>query len=382
MMRRKILLTFLPVLLPLAVAAWLHFGKSPDEWHWPMPSWVPLPVVPDDNPMTPAKVELGRLLFYDKRLSINGEMACASCHEQARAFTDGKPHAVGATGEHHRRNSMGLANAAYAVSYTWANPLIESLEQQALVPMFSEEPIELGLANREQEIFHALGRDPVYREMMRKIGVAELDLATVTKALASFQRSLVSFDSPYDRYRYGKDDTAISEAAKRGEELFFSERLECFHCHGSVTFSNATRHQKSAFWEAGLHNTGLYNIDGRGAYPARDTGTIEVTNDPKDMGRFRTPSLRNIAVTAPYFHDGSAATLEEALAHYEAGGRTIAAGPDQGVGSISPAKDILIIGFTLTAEERADVIAFLRSLTDESFLTNPRFSDPWPAYRR
>lgn len=382
MMRRKILLTFLPVLLPLAVAAWLHFGKSADAWQWPMPHWVPLPMVPEDNPMTTAKVELGRHLFYDKRLSINGEMSCASCHEQARAFTDGKLHAVGATGEHHRRNSMGLANAAYAVSYTWANPLIETLEQQALVPMFSEAPIELGLANREQEIFRQLGRDPVYRDMMRQIGVAELDLATVTRALASFERSLVSFDSPYDRYRYGKDETAISEAAKRGEELFFSERLECFHCHGSITFSNATKHQKSAFWEAGLHNTGLYNIDGKGAYPARDTGVLEVTNDPKDMGKFRTPSLRNIAVTAPYFHDGSAGTLEEALAHYEAGGRTIAEGPDQGVGSVSPAKDLLIIGFTLTPEERAEVVAFLRSLTDESFLTNPRFSDPWPAHRR
>jgi len=381
MMRRKILLTFLPVLLPLAVALWLHLDKT-DDWQWPMPHWVPLPMVPEDNPMTAAKVELGRHLFYDKRLSINGEMSCASCHEQARAFTDGKRHAVGATGEHHRRNSMGLANAAYAVSYTWANPLIETLEQQALVPMFSEEPIELGLANREQEIFRQLGRDPVYRDMMRQIGVAELDLATVTRALASFERSLVSFDSPYDRYRYGKDETAISEAAKRGEELFFSERLECFHCHGSITFSNATKHQKSAFWEAGLHNTGLYNIDGKGAYPARDTGVLEVTSDPKDMGKFRTPSLRNIAVTAPYFHDGSAATLEEALAHYEAGGRTIAQGPDQGVGSVSPAKDLLIIGFTLTREERADVVAFLRSLTDESFLTNPRFSDPWPAHRR
>ncbi|MFD2265016.1 MbnH family di-heme enzyme [Lacibacterium aquatile] len=376
-MQKKHLFAFLPVLVPLAVGAWLHFGQDDTEWRWPMPSWVPLPVVPADNPMTPAKVELGRHLFYDKRLSITGDMACASCHEQAKAFTDGKVHAVGATGEPHRRNSMGLANSAYAVSYTWANPLLQSLELQALVPMFSEDPVEMGLMNREQAIFANLSQDPTYRQLLRAVGAKELDLSTVTKALASFERALVSFNSPYDRYRYGGQEDAISEAAKRGEEMFFSERLECFHCHGSVTFSNATRHQKSPFWEMGLHNTGLYNIDGKGAYPARDTGALEISGDPKDMGKFRTPSLRNVAVTAPYFHDGSAATLSEALAHYEAGGRTIAEGPDAGNGSISPRKDILVLGFKLSAEEKADLVAFLESLTDREFLTNPAFSDPW-----
>jgi cytochrome c peroxidase len=125
------------------------------------------------------------------------------------------------------------------------------------------------------------------------------------------------------------------------------------------------------------HNTGLYNVDGKGAYPEPNTGVYSVTLDPEDMGKFKAPTLRNIAVTAPYMHDGSIATLSEVLDHYAAGGRTIAAGPNKGVGSKNPLKDPLVQGFELSKQQRADVIAFLESLTDEAFLTDPAFADPF-----
>ena len=202
-------------------------------------------------------------------------------------------------------------------------------------------------------------------------------LGTVVRAIASFERALFSGGAPYDRYIYGGKIDALSDSAKRGKTLFFGERLECFHCHGGFAMSDAVAHEGTKIVETVFHNTGLYNLDGLGAYPAIDHGLLDVTNQPADMGRFRAPSLRNVAVTAPYMHDGSIATLSEVLDHYAAGGRTIATGPNAGDGSKSPLKSELINGFTLTTEERADVLAFLDSLTDQGFLTDPRFADPW-----
>jgi cytochrome c peroxidase len=159
--------------------------------------------------------------------------------------------------------------------------------------------------------------------------------------------------------------------------LFYSENLECHHCHGGFNFSEATIHAGSVFDSALFHNTGLYNLDGEGAYPANNTGIFEITGDPADMGRFRAPTLRNIAVTGPYMHDGSMDTLEAVLDHYAAGGRLIEDGPNAGDGRASPLKSGLVAGFSLTEDERADLVAFLESLTDETFLTDPALSDPY-----
>jgi cytochrome c peroxidase len=202
-------------------------------------------------------------------------------------------------------------------------------------------------------------------------------LANITKAIAAFERSLISYRSPYDRYNYGGDPSGMSAAALRGKDLFFSEKLECFHCHGGFNLSDSVEHGGSTFKEVMFHNTGLYNIGGTGAYPEGNAGVYESTHQAADMGRFRAPTLRNIAVTAPYMHDGSVDTLESALDHYSAGGRTIASGPYAGVGSDNPYKSELISGFELEAAERADVIAFLQTLTDDELLTDPRFADPW-----
>ena len=331
--------------------------------------------------MTMAKVELGRLLFYDTRLSVNGQQSCASCHEQARAFTDGKARAEGTTGEIHPRSSMSIVNIAYTPVLTWANPNMKHLERQALVPLFGEHPVELGLSGKEAEALAKLKAEPRYQKLFPEAFTGQSDPFTidnVTKAIAAFERILISGDSPYDRYLNG-DRSAIGASAKRGENLFFSERLECFHCHGGFNFSQTTDHVGKAFAEIEFHNTGLYNLDGKGAFPKDNQGTFEVTQRAEDIGKFRAPTLRNIAVTAPYMHDGSIATLEDVLDHYAAGGRTINSGEYKGVGSLNPNKSSFVKGFTLTPQEKRDVVAFLKSLTDEKFLTDKRFGDPWKA---
>jgi cytochrome c peroxidase len=204
-------------------------------------------------------------------------------------------------------------------------------------------------------------------------------LSTVTKALASFQRRLLSFDSPYDRFRYGGDQAALSPRAKRGEALFFGEKMECYHCHGGLNFTDNIKHVRLPFPELGFHNTGLYNVDGKGAYPKGQTGIAELTGVPSDMVKLRTPTLRNIAKTAPYMHDGSIADLDGVLDHYAAAGRTLDSGPDAGVGSESPLRSSLVRGFTLSPAERAAMLAFLAALTDEATLADPRFADPHSA---
>ncbi|WP_438023153.1 MbnH family di-heme enzyme [Sorangium sp. So ce233] len=355
-------------------------GGSEGAFDWGLPPGFPVPKVPQDNPMSAAKVELGRRLFYDRRLSGNGTYSCGSCHLQELAFTDGLGSAKGSTGEMHSRGSMSLANVAYLTTLTWGNPLLDSLEEQALLPMFGETPVELGLAGREEELFERLRDEPLYRELFPQAFPGDDDpirLANITKAIGAFERSLISYRSPYDRYRYDGDPSGMSESALRGMDLFFSERLECFHCHGGFNLSDSVQHDGTTFTEVMFHNTGLYNVGGTGAYPAGNAGVYDVSGVEADMGRFRAPTLRNIALTAPYMHDGSVETLEEVLDHYAAGGRTIESGPNAGVGSENRFKSELIRGFDLTAEEKADVITFLESLTDDEFLTDPRHADPW-----
>lgn len=345
---------------------------------WDLPKGFPLPRVPKDNPMSEAKVALGRRLFFDVRLSGNGKQSCGSCHEPAKAFTDGRATSLGSTGEAHPRGAMSLANVGYAAALTWANPILLTLEQQAVVPMFGDAPVELGMKD-DATLVARLAADAEYPAAFAKAfpgAEKPISLDHVTKALASFQRTIVSGDSPYDRYLRG-DVSAITESQRRGGALFFSEKVECYHCHGGFAFSDSAVSEGS-FFELSFHNTGLYDVDGKGAYPEPNRGLIDVTGKPEHMGRFRAPTLRNIAVTAPYFHDGSAKTLSEVLDHYAAGGRTITSGPFAGNGSKSPLKSDLLIGFTLTAQERQDLLAFLESLTDAAFLANPKFQDPFP----
>jgi cytochrome c peroxidase len=375
---KRWLLSLTAAMLGLALLT----GFSSNRFNWSLPSWVPEPWVPKDNPMSSAKVELGRHLFYDKRLSADQTMSCASCHRQDKAFTDGLALSKGVTGEKSARSAMSLANVAYLPVLTWANPQLSSLEVQSLIPLFGEHPVEMGMAGKEQELFSRLRSDATYQRLFTNAfpkeareGVESLySLSTLTKALASFQRSLLSFDSPYDRYKYGGQKTAMSTAALRGEALFFGEKMECYHCHGGFNFTDNIRHSKLPLSERGFHNTGLFNKDGRGAYPQNNPGIREFTGDPGDEGKFRTPSLRNVALTAPYMHDGSIATLEQVIReHYALAGKA-ASGPN----GASPIRSSLIAGFDVTDQEVKDLTAFLQSLTDQSFIRNPKHADPWP----
>ena len=255
--------------------------------------------------MTPAKVELGRHLFYDQRMSANGTQSCATCHVQSLAFTDGRPRGQGSTGELHQRGSMSLVNVAYARTFTWMEQGLHSLEEQARVPMFGLHPVELGMDPSGEKFLAIVRSDPVYQKLF---GDDPITVDNMVKAIACFERSLVSARSPYDRYHYDRDDSAISAQAKHGEVLFFSTGFSCFRCHGGANF----------------------------------------TGKPEDEGGYKAPTLRNIAVTAPYMHDGSMKSLEEAITHH---------GP-------------------MTPEERAGILEFLRTLTDEALLHDPRFSRP------
>jgi cytochrome c peroxidase len=317
--------------------------------------------------MTAAKVELGRHLFYDKRMSVNGRQSCASCHRQELAFTDGRARGEGATGQLHPRGSMSLVNVAYVPLLTWAHPTLESLEEQALVPMLGHEPIELGLEGHQQEFLDTARRDATYRKLFAQAFLDEnpYTLQNVTRAIAAFERTIISMRSPYDRYRFSGDMSAISASAKRGEILFSSsERAGCFQCHGGWNFA-AVRSVGSR--EAGAMDGNFFNT-GVSTYAPPNRGIFERTQRAGDVGKFRPPTLRNIALTAPYMHDGSLATLDEVVEHYAAGGK---------MNHVN--KTHILRPFKMTEGEKRDLIEFLKSLTDTELIRDARWSNPWPS---
>ena len=294
------------------------------EHVWELPPGVPPPEVPDSAQLSPARIELGRRLFYDARLSRNGERACGACHQPEFAFTDARPRAVGATGELHARGSMSLVNVAYRKTLTWSDSSVTSLEQQALVPMFGNHPVELGLDGHEARVYEQLADDPLYLRLFADAFPNEgrtITRAKIVAAIAAFERTIVSFRSPYDRYRFRGEADALTPAAKRGEKIFESDRVRCARCHGGLNF------------EGERYPAGAARAHGR---------------DVADIGRFRPPTLRNIAWTAPYMHDGRVQTIGDVLA-----------------------------AFDLSAAERDDLRAFLESLTDLDALVDSRWSDPW-----
>ncbi|HRD33690.1 MAG TPA: di-heme enzyme [Rhodocyclaceae bacterium] len=348
-----------------------------------VPRFFPAPRLPEGESLAAERIELGRHLFYDKRLSGNGTQACGSCHHQDKAFTDGLPVAVGATGERHPRNAQALGNVVYNATLTWANPSLVTLEKQMETPLFGENPVEMGVNDRNRdEVLARIRGDARYPAMFAQVfpgGAEAIDWRNVIAAIASFQRSLIAGNSRYDRFLRGEAVLAPNE--ERGRLLFFGERAECFHCHGSFNFNDQVVHAASRVVETPFHNTGLYNIDGAGGFPEPNRGVFELTALPQDMGAFRAPSLRNVEVTGPYMHDGTIATLEDVLSFYAAGGRLITVGPHAGDGRTNPFKSDLIALIDLSPEEQADIVAFLKTLTDHEFLENPKHADPflpWP----
>jgi len=332
------------------------------EYDWSLPEGFPSPLVPKDNPMSASKVALGKKLFFDVDLSFNQSTSCASCHQPEFAFSEQKKTTVGSTGQRHRRNTQSLINVAYNSNLTWAHSGLNKIEQQILIPMFSEDPIELGITGHEIAVLKRFEKRHYSPLFENAFDDSQITFDKIVKALASYVRSLTSFSSPFDEYAYQGNDDAMSDAAKRGMELFFSEEFECFHCHGGFNFTQSSQHENQRLDLRPFHNTGLYNIDDKGAYPVYDQGLIDVTLQPHDMGKFRTPTLRNVEVTAPYMHDGSLATLDDVIEFYAAGGR--------GHGVANPLKSPFLAGFDLKLEQKQDLIVFLQSLTDRHFLNS------------
>jgi cytochrome c peroxidase len=350
------------------------------EWRWDLPAGWQAPKVPADNPMSVAKVALGRHLFHDDRLSGNGQFSCATCHQQSLGFGDARATPFGSTGQRLARNAQPLANVGWLASLTSWDPTKTTLEDQMGNPLFATAPVEMGVneGNRDA-VLARFTADADYRRMFTAAFPTDpqpIGWTNLVRAIAAFQRTLVSINSRFDRAERG--ETTLSDAERRGRELFFSDRTRCSGCHGGNTFAEPTRADGRAV-ETAFHNIGLYNVGQTGAYPTAAKGLIERTGVATDMGRFRTPSLRNVEVTGPYMHDGSVATLAEVIEIYARGGREVNGGEHAGDGRDNPFRSPLIRPLDLTSGEKADLLAFLRTLTDTAFLNDPALSNPFAA---
>jgi len=325
-----------------------------------VPADYPVVPVPSDNPTTVEGVDLGRKLFYDNILSVDNTMACASCHLQSNGFAEPLKVSVGVEEQEGTRNAMNLFNLAYMNRLTW-DGTAASLEEQALEPV--RNPLELNL-EWDQAIVK-LEESELYPPLFHSaFGSSEITPDLTTKAIAQFLRTIVSFSSKYDLILQGGFGLQFTEAEFDGRDLFFNENgipgeAECIHCHGGILFTD------NAF-----HNNGLDELVSTGDFS--DIGLGAITNTLSDNGKFKSPTLRNIELTAPYMHDGRFATLEEVIDHYSEGVKN------------SPSLDPLIAsphtnGITLNfnQDEKDGLIAFLKTLTDTVFINNEAYSNPF-----
>jgi cytochrome c peroxidase len=308
-----------------------------DVFEVEVPPDFPAVPVPADNALTEARVDLGKRLFHDTQLSRTREVACSSCHLADHAFSDPRRFSVGVEGRVGGRNAPSIVNIAYNTSFFWDGGA-PTLEQQAIGPIIN--PLEMDM--KIGDVVTRLEADSGYVDAFERAYDTRPSPGTVTKALASFMRTIVSGNSRYDRFERG-DLTALDESEQRGRAIANGERGECFHCHVAFNFTNN-----------GFRNNNLYaHYD--------DIGRAKVTELDSDIGKFKVPTLRNVALTAPYMHDGSLPTLEAVVEHYSSGG------------FVSATSDPTIRPLNLTAQEKQDLVAFLKALTDETIATDPRF---------
>ena len=322
-MRRVLIAAAAAVLVTAAAVA-----DTAEDFAWRLPRGFPVPAVPADNPMSAAKVALGARLFADPRLSVTGNYSCQSCHAPQRAFTDGLARARGATGDTLPLNAPTLLNAAYSPSLGWNDTGVHTLEQQMRGPLFNQHPPELGLAGRESDIERTLSADADIAAAFSSAFPGDAPAVTmpnVIRAIAAYERTLFAGHSAFDRYAFGGEHEALDAAQKRGMQLFFGDS-GCSSCHGGINFAGpwADREQPVA----------------RSIFA--DTGTGQSV---------RVPTLRNLAATAPYLHDGRFASLDAVLEHYEKL-------------ATDPAADARLRRAPLTTEQRADLRSFLAALDD------------------
>jgi len=331
----------------LTVLAGCDTQEAPDAPPYPaVPAHLAQVPVPSDNPLTPSKVELGRQLFYDVRLSGDGSVACATCHNPASAFTD-SPNQVsrGVNGARGQRNSPTIVNAAYRTSFFW-DGRAATMEDQALTAFLSS--VEM---DADTVAVAALLRSDAYRSTWKNVfGDTTVTMRRAMQAIASFERTIVSASSRYDKYVLG-DHSALSELEREGMNLFFSNKTMCGACHGGQDFTNDQ-----------FQNVGLFSH-------YFDRGRYNVTKDPKDEGLFKTPTLRNVALTPPYMASGDAEkgpmnTLEQVVEHYNDGGLPF------------PNRDKRVRKLNLNDREKAALVAFMKALTDSSVLHNRLWMKP------
>ncbi len=295
-----------------------------------LPPGAPVPVIPADNPLTIASVKLGKSLFFDPRLSLDRGISCASCHHPDRAFSDTVALSVGVNGRMVTRNAPSLANVVY-------HPLLmrdggtPTLEQQVLIPLLDTAEMDVTMAS----LITLLGEDENYQTQSMKAFGRAMDAFVISRSLASYERTLISGSSRFDKFRYQEDSTALDPQEKRGWAIFNGDRGKCSSCHGGFDLSDHS-----------FRNIGT-SLD-----HAADPGRQRITLKPTDRGKFAVPTLRNIALTAPYMHDGSMQTLEQVVDHFDSGGLA------------DPNKDPLMQPLHLSVQEKQDLIAFLRTLTD------------------
>jgi cytochrome c peroxidase len=303
-----------------------------------LPAGFPPMSIPADNQLTEVRIELGKMLFFDKALSRDSSVSCGSCHLQSHAFSDVVNISSGIEGRKGMRNSPPLFNLGYH-PYFFFDGGVPTLELQVLAPVQDVNEMD----HEFPQAVERLAQNPVYQKMAQIAYKRDFDAFVLTRAIGAYERILVSGNSTYDRYNNG-NSSALNESAKRGLALFTSERLSCSGCHSGFNFTDYS-----------FQNNGLYV-----QYP--DSGRMRVTTLPEDRDKFKVPSLRNIALTAPYMHDGSIITLPEVVEHYNNGG------------AANPNKDPRIKPLTLTSQEKSDLLEFLYSLTDNDFITNPDYA--------
>lgn len=311
---------------------------GPTPYELSIPAGFSAPEIPDDNPLTYEAIALGKRLFYDPQLSGDHSVSCASCHQPERAFADSEPIAIGMGGALGVRNSPSLANVAYQKAL-FAEGGVPSLELQVLAPLIEEHEMNMDF----DELIVRLEADEQYTLLFQRAFNTPPTLGGMAKALASFQRTLISGDSRFDKYFYRGDESVLSASEIRGMDLFFSESTGCSNCHSGFLFT-----------DQGFQNIGLYS-------EYADPGRMRLTGDPADAGKFKVPSLRNIALTAPYMHNGTLNTLLEVVEHFNNGG----AGHQNQNEWVQP--------LNLNEQERLDLVSFLETLTDEKFVNNPEF---------
>jgi cytochrome c peroxidase len=333
---------------------------NPTPYQYNLPEYAPRPPRPPaDNPTTVEGVSLGRMLFYDKKLSGDNTQSCASCHNQADAFTDsGRRFSVGILGIEGKRNSMPLFNLDFADRFFW-DGRARSLEEQALMPIAGHSE----MAEKLPELVEELKADKDYpAKFYAAFGTSEINEELIAKAIAQFLRSMVSFRSKYDSVRF-LNKGFFSESEQRGYELFFSESGgDCFHCHseGNLLFSTFT-----------FENNGLTAAAQIEDFP--DPGLGSVSGRAEDYGLFKVPSLRNVALTAPYMHDGRFATLKEVLDFYS---DSLQYSLNINYSNLKRTH-LELGGMKLSEEEKWDIIAFLHTLTDRSAIQDSSYSDPF-----